>query len=233
MNDFLISIFKGFYPYFAIPALFFVIYRIRKGLWTSPETLLLLFIFIHVVLETLQILIGTKVLYMSRRYLLPCAPLLFGWFAWGIAGFLRRFRCSCNVVSRVIFYIILSGMTAVLLIDGLMPTIKNYTSPKKRHERKIVKTLAPLLRKDYTEKRFLERPADATRYLSPFHPVVVSRYPALGYWSGGSHTEDNSRCDYIVKEISMPPSNAVLKFKVEISECLYGIYIPRKMIKDK
>ena len=78
MNEFITSSLKGFYPYFAIPAFIIVIYRVRKKLWTRSESLLLLFVILHLVFEALQILIGARTLYMSRRYLLPCAPLLFG-----------------------------------------------------------------------------------------------------------------------------------------------------------
>ena len=149
MNEFIISSLKGFYPYFAIPALIIVIYRVRKTLWTRSESLLLLFVILHLVFEALQILIGARTLYMSRRYLLPCAPLLFGWCAWGIAEFHHHLKSLQYSRYRVAFNIILFILTVILLIDGLMPTVKSYTSSEKSHKRKIVETLTPLLREDY------------------------------------------------------------------------------------
>lgn len=232
MNEFITSSLKGFYPYFAIPAFIIVIYRVRKKLWTRSESLLLLFVILHLVFEALQILIGARTLYMSRRYLLPCAPLLFGWCAWGIAEFHHHLKSLLCPGGRIAFNIILFILAVILLIDGLMPTVKSYTSPEKSHKRKIVETLTPLLREDYKGVRFTPRPTEASRYQAPFRPIVASRYPALGYWSGGSHVpEEESYYDYLVKEVTaIPPTEANLKFKVEISGRSYGVYVSSRPV---
>lgn len=226
--DFISAVFKGFYPYFAIPALAVICYRIHRRLWTRGETFLLVFVLAHALLQILQIVVGTHILYISRRYLLPCAPLLFGWCAWGIWTFSVWFRNRCGERGRAALIAVCSVLAVLLVADSLAPTLKRHLSGEKSREREIVETVAPVLREDYRGTRRSVPVRDSERYISGFRPVVVSDYPSLGYWSGGTHAEKGKRpYDYwLVEAGERPPANGREAFGFEISGRKYRVYVP-------
>ena len=89
-------------------------------------------------------------------------------------------------------------------IPALAATLRNSNVPAECSDsaEKITGIASPLLREDYKGVRFTPRPTEASRYQAPFRPIVASRYPALGYWSGGSHVpEEESYYDYLVKPL--------------------------------
>ena len=90
MSEFLISVFKGTYPVFSVFALLVIIYRIRKRQWTVCETVLLVIFVLSFLLQIFQSLAGIRELFISRRYLLSFAPLVFGWTAWGLVELYRK-----------------------------------------------------------------------------------------------------------------------------------------------
>ena len=69
MIDFIMSVFKGMYPHFAIPAFIIVLYRIKRKFWTSEETILLLFVLFHVAIEIFQIL---RIIYSTVMDIVIC-----------------------------------------------------------------------------------------------------------------------------------------------------------------
>lgn len=233
MIDFVSAVIKGFYPYFAIPALFVICDRVRRKLWTRGETFLLAFILGHALLQIVQIVIGTHHFYISRRYLLPAAPLLFGWCAWGLWTFFAWCGNRCRGRARPV--LIAGGciLAALLLTDSLVPMLKQYLPGKKSRERQIIETVAPVLRDGYRGGKRSVPVRDSERYVSPFRPIVVSDYPALGYWSGGAHSENGKEpYDYrLVEEGERPPANGREVFLFEVAGKQYRIYVPQEKSK--
>ncbi|NMD89250.1 hypothetical protein HF882_21935, partial [Victivallis vadensis] len=78
------AIVKGSYPYFSLLAFCVIVWRIKTGLWNRRETIVLVCFAGHLLLEILQLIVGDGKWEISRRYLLPAAPLLFGWTAYGL-----------------------------------------------------------------------------------------------------------------------------------------------------
>lgn len=86
------AIIKGCYPYFSILAFCVIVWRIKAGLWNRRETIVLVCFAGHLLLEILQLIVGDGKWEISRRYLLPAAPLLFGWTAYGLRVLYLQYR---------------------------------------------------------------------------------------------------------------------------------------------
>lgn len=227
MIDFFISVFKGMYPYFAIPAFFVVLYRIKRKFWTSAETILLLFVVFHTAIEIFQILVGARVLYMSRRYLLPCAPLMFGWFAWGIVHWLVPHIKKLNLCLKSISIFIAFMIIGLLIFDGMRPVIRTYTSAKKNHERCVIKKLVPKVKVISQKISGTNVTINKSHYIAPYSVRIGSDYPALAYWSGGRHVSLPSvKCDILILKANKTiPKGFILLFSEEIDDITYNIYI--------
>ncbi len=146
MNDFLMGCIKGFYPYFALPALAVMVGRLRRGGWRPEETLLLLALALGAGSMIVQIAAADRTWYMSRRYLLPFAPVLCGFLGWGWVAVgarltmrTRRWALGAAVVLGVLLY----G-------DALRPALKDYTSARRRRHRAEIQALAEAIRADRT-----------------------------------------------------------------------------------
>ena len=229
MIDFIMSVFKGMYPYFSIPAFIIVLYRIKRKFWTSEETILLLFVFFHVAIEIFQILVGAQILYMSRRYLLPCAPIIFGWLAWGIVHlFIPYIKTQRHRFYSIAVFIAVIIML-LLIFDGARPVIRTYTSSEKKHERRIVKKLVHKV-KEISQKNLISNIAvNKDHYVAPYSTRIGSDYPALAYWSGGRHVSlPTSKCDILVlKSEQKIPRNFVILFSEKIDDVTYNVCIKK------
>lgn len=182
MTEFLTSVFKGTYPYFFIPALLVIAYRIYKRKWTLCETVLLAIFVLSFLLQILQNILGATDLFISRRYLMPFAPLMFGWTAWGLRELYLKLPGKWHKAA-----ILLSCLAVAALVwDGARPTIKSYTNKKKRIERKAVVIASEWIRNDYKGKKYGPAQSQGHFYLSALRPRLITDYPACGYWSGGS-----------------------------------------------
>lgn len=230
MIDFVTSVFKGMYPYFAIPAVFVILYRIKQKYWTSMETLLLFFVIFHALIEIFQIVIGTRVLYMSRRYLLPCAPIIFGWLAWGIIHMLIPRIKKCNYRIKQIFFFIILIVISGLIFDGIRPVIRSYTSSKKKHERYVIEKLSPKIKQIVQSIPDANIKANKGLYIAPYSARIGSNYPALAYWSRGRYVcLPNTRCDILVlKSNEKIPPNFLILFSEEVDNVMYYICIQKE-----
>lgn len=230
MIDFLLSVFKGIYPYFAVPALFFAFYRIKTKQWTSVETLLVLFVLIHGLAEIFQVLVGAKVLYMSRRYLLPCAPLVFGWSAWGIVHVVIPGIRKADVKIRTLTVCSFVFIALLLIADGVRPVIKSYTSSGKNHERHVVEKLAPELSKITSSRKNGNIKINKNYYIAPYPVCIGSSFPALAYWSNAAHANlKNTRSDILVLDSKEKvPRDFSILFSEKIDGITYKICIRQK-----
>ncbi len=196
------NIIKGFYPYFAVPAAAGIAWRIAAKRWRRAESIVLGLALAHLLLLLAQSgLEGNW--YLSRRYLLPAAPLLFGWAAWFIAQCYRRFP------RIIVILAIAAGL--FLLYDAFRPALEEFTRTKGRRRLLAVELIAPVIRADYSGPAFFRPRLQWREYCSPARPVVRSPFPILGLSAGGRHWEESTSesltPDYWVAETNSPPPN--------------------------
>ena len=137
---------KGCYPYFSILAFCVIVWRIKAGLWNRRETIVLVCFAGHLLLEILQLIVGDGKWEISRRYLLPAAPLLFGWTAYGLRVLYLQYR------FRIPAWCLWSAgclALAILFFDGMAPSLKNYYSRRKHGELEVIAQAVPAIRANY------------------------------------------------------------------------------------
>ena len=202
--------FNGFYPPFLLPVLFGIAWRIARRSWNGKETLLFCIVVGNAVVTALLILIGERYLYISRRYLLPAAPLLFGWsgyFAVSLWDYCReRWPKWFPVGTGVLIFVVCGG---ILYGAALSPMIRNYTSKKRRARNGAVFACAEIIRGDYRGASSGERSFLLTTYRSNRRPFVVvpESLDVSPMLAGGSQVFDRRVADYLVlKPGETPPA---------------------------
>lgn len=239
VTEFIDSLFKGFYPYFFLFAVPVIVMRIYRRDWKVEESILLAILLGHAFLIVIQIIIFDNCLYVSRRYLIPVAPVAFGWSAIGMLVIWGWLRSKIPVLEkRAAAPLVFAGCAIALLADSAGPVIKDYTSCKKNTERMATIQVAELIRKDFGGRaERINRGLVYFTYRSNRSPLIISDLPVVGYWSGGQNinTEDADvkcgriRPDYIVfaagndeKEKQYPGFN--LLWRVQINNTRYDLW---------
>lgn len=197
---------KGFYPYFFVFALPVIFFRIRRKKWKPEETIILSALMGHALLLVLQIMIFDHALYVSRRYLLPVAPLAFGWSALCIMQLWNYLSNRFSVISGKKVKFAVPVILAVLLYaDACLPMLKSYLNAKKSGERDAILKVANWIKGDYYGKpKEVDLPLIWDDYRSNQRPLVWSlSLGGVGYLSGGQdyrpHQGDPNP-DYVVIE---------------------------------
>ena len=220
----IIAVFKGCYPYFSLLAICVIIWRIKLKLWSRQETIVLTCFTTHLLLEILQVIIGDGKWEISRRYLLPAAPLLFSWTAYGIWILYQKYCLHLprwNVWGGIILMAILS------LYDGLLPSLKNYYSKRKCGEAGVIATAAPWIKLHHSGKKQDFPQRHLLLYRSPYRPVVKSNFPALGFFAGGRSEPSPFResPDFWVLPTTLPPPQGYKScYKFTVGVFSYTIY---------
>ena len=179
----IVDLIKGFYPYFGLLALLGICIRLRNRTWSASETILLSLVLVHAVLMAVQMRVFADDWKMSRRYLLPVAPLLFVWSALMLDKAICRYRQVKWLLPLLIVF---------LIFDAAAPALRAYCRPKKSRERQIVSTFSAAIKKDYNGALYYQPPLSDYEYRSPQLPIVQSPFPSLGYFAGGKHaTKEN------------------------------------------
>lgn len=204
----------GIYWPFALPALLVIVFRIRARRWTREEGWILAVWVLHTVLIMGQILYFDRKLYLSGRYLLPAAPLLFGWTALALLN-LRRYwlaRGGSHAVVRTAAALMILGLAA----DTYSREIKSRAIPERRERRNISQKIAEAIRLNYRGSDF-DPPTepDKLHYRSPKRPSILSDdYPEIGYFANGRYfddaAEESNRPDYLVLPPETPPPSGYL-----------------------
>lgn len=220
----IVTVFKGCYPYFSLLAFFVIIWRIRTGLWNRRETVVLACFLGHLLLEILQLAVGDGKWDFSRRYLLPTAPLLFAWTAYGLWSLYRKYRMKIPMWSLWSVAVLL---IVCLLYDGLAPSLKNYYSKRKKGAAKVIAVAVPWIKAHDSGLPPDTPPRHLQMYRSPYRPVVKSDFPALGFLAGGrsepSPFEDIPDFWVLVSTLPVPEgSEKCHEFSVGMAE--YIIY---------
>ena len=186
--DFGLSVVKGAYYFFALPALLLCLWWIRCGKWTAEQSILLAAFAGHTLLIIFQILISDSYLYVSRRYLIAAAPLLMGWA--GAAVLIVKdllYRRIPGRYAKPLWVICCTVVMLGLLYDAATPQLKKRYRPRHAFDRKTVLLWSDAIRQDYNGPA--ERGSRVMRmeyYMSFRRPVVVGDFlPELGYLAGG------------------------------------------------
>ena len=149
--EFLFSLLKGIYPYFTVPAIIVMLYCARKRQWKKEYSLLICLFLIGVLAVIMQIIIADGILFISRRYLLPFAPVLFGFTAWGICRLQEGvFKKGIRIFIFVLFIF--------LCIDSMMPVLKDYTSRKRRTKNHDIDHMAMVIKQQSGPAERISRP---------------------------------------------------------------------------
>ncbi len=200
--SFLVGLFKGFYPYFAVIAIPVIAFRLARRRMSLEEKIILAALLGHAFLLVLQIAIHDHYLYVSRRYLLSIAPLSFGWTALGVFMVVdklktsipdRHFKPACCGV--------LSVLAIALLADAAGPLLKNVTSKKKGQARIAVLEASAWIKSDFKGPAKKDFPFDAVTYSSNRLPIVFEGdFHGAGYLSGGQAAASSQlkEADYLL-----------------------------------
>lgn len=175
MMEFASSLLKGVYPYFTVPAILVMLYLARKQQWKKEYFLLISLFFIGIFSVIIQILIADRILFVSRRYLLPFAPVLFSFAAWGICRIWdRRFKKWMQLLIPV--------LCVFLCIDSIMPVLKDYTSSKRRIKNNDIRQMAVVIKQQ--EQPPLKRTVQPLYWYEPriSSNIILKDAPAQLVW---------------------------------------------------
>ena len=182
MREFVSSCFMGTFPYYSLVAVAVIAYRIRAGLWKEKETLLLvLFLFFYLGL-IVQILALDNVADVSRRYLIPFAPLLFGFTAWGVVRFYDRLG------RPLLFSVLAFPLIALLVWDSTIPVSKEYHSGWRVAENASIESVSAFIKADYKGEK--NRGALPVWWYEPrfaSRPILKGAPNQLTYKVGGAN----------------------------------------------
>ena len=230
--EFIDSIFKGFYPYFFLFAVPVIVMRIYRREWKVEESIVLTVLLGHAFLIVMQIVIFDKYLYVSRRYLIPVAPLALGWSAIGMLGLWGwlRSKAPALLAKRAAAPAVFAACAILLLADSAGPTIKDYTSSGKSAERQATLQIAEFIRNDFEDPAArIKRELDCFAYRSNRRPLIISDLHVVGYCAGGQNIywadsdvrDGGIRPDYIVicnvngeNAAQYPGFNRIRDFKI-------------------
>lgn len=205
---------KGNYPVFLFLALFSVIRRKQRKMWTRPETFVLLLWAGYFLVQVLQIAIFDHYLYMDRRYLLPAAPLLFLWTAFSLeSAYLWLAQRYTPATGRKLALLAGTVFAAGLFLDAMSPLIQARCIAKYSSKREAVMYWAERIRQDYQRPQHVPPTAPSLEvYRSGKRPLVVCKaLPELGYFSDGESvllTPEQAQplhylhADYLTKALS-------------------------------
>ena len=224
MSEFLHSCYSGTYPHYAIIAFAVIVYRLTSDRWTRNESALL-FLFLAFYLGTVaQILVADRVLFVSRRYLLPFAPLLFGFTAVGVVKFY-------DWLKRPVLFAILAVLVVLTLIwDATGPIVKEYYSASHIAENTGNEAIAAFIRADFKgAKSRGELPIWWYEPRSPARPVLKGATFQLSYLVGGTYWNEffpDDPVDYLLVpaggDAGSVPDGFVQVFETE----LYRVFKP-------
>jgi hypothetical protein len=173
-----------------------IVCRIAVKRWTRGETLLLVLFSVFYLGTIAQVLFADRILVVSRRYLLPFTPLLFGFTAIGVLKFY-------DWLKRPVLFVVLAVLLAlVLLWDASGPIIKEYYTRKRIAENAAIKEIARFIQGDFKqEKTRGELPVWWYEPRSPARPILKNAPPQLSYLVGGTYWNEffpDDPVDYLI-----------------------------------
>jgi len=176
---------KGFYPPFALIAFAMIFYRIWNKLWAPTETILLLMVLLHFILQVGQIALANRILYVSSRYLIGASLLLFGWAALGLITIYRTISPSLR--SKKWLRLIPCGLLIALYLHAGQRIIKPYTSEKSRTQKQAILACAEWIRTVYPNcGQYDPKPlTHPLLYHTGKRPRILTSEPSVGLFVSG------------------------------------------------
>jgi len=187
---FIESLIKGFYPHFALFAVPVIFFRIKRKSWTTLETILLVVLIGHALIQVGQVAVSDHRLYVSKRYLLSAAPLSFGWAAIGMTyayeTFFQRFSPDKR---KLIGLILLISLFAALYLDGASRINRSFLNKKKRERKQNIIACSEWIKDDYRGIGQYDDtvPLHYYHYYSGRKPVIITTQPAIAYFVKGQY----------------------------------------------
>ncbi len=108
------EILKGLVPFYLLIAIPVIVVRIRRRLWTRPETVLVAAIVVH----TLLLLAALAVAWIEKRYVIAAAPLLLGWVALGWQWLAAGLRAQRPPYGARLATTVAVAFAVVMIWDG-------------------------------------------------------------------------------------------------------------------
>ena len=188
MSDFLLSIFKGLYPFYFFFGILGVAARMYLRRWRRFDTLLLAGFLFFDLLAAFQVWIFYGIFTTSKRYLWMAIPLYLPFAAQGVSalyGLMKRFL----PFGRLLFAVGMIVLAALSVYNFYTPVINDYLPGKKRAPRLLALQAAELIRRDWAAQ-----PAPGVftllkcdQYQSGRRPLVQAHHKVLqaGYLCGG------------------------------------------------
>lgn len=227
------SIFKGFFPVFAVVGLIGIGFRLYRKQWTCEESILAAILFGHAVLVCTQIILNDCILYVSFRYLLPAVPLEFGW---GVIGILsvwelltRPFRMKYPQWIRRIGCIAFIFAVGFFLLDFYYPVIEDHYSERERRFQADITKIVELVKKDYRGPAQFRPAVNPGLYIPKLNPAILflayrpnrkatlpdyGRVIVAAYLVKGRVTDNLNEADYVIDKYSplnqLPPGLRLL-----------------------
>ena len=182
--------------YGLLPIHFFIMlpglgYRLFRKKFTGPEWILLCAYLLQGILVILQILGADNILYVSSRYLLPAAPLYFGWMGitvlivWRILKMIPVNKSLRNGIVCILFLAFVFGSYA----DSLYKVMHLYGKGKDASSRRLSLKIAEVIRNDFNGERFWIPALDLNFYKTNCNPKIhvsqEEKYSPAIYWTGG------------------------------------------------
>ena len=228
MSEIPVSFLKGIYPYFNLPAVAVMIYLYKTRQWCKAYTLLLVVYAAANLLILLQIFIADQTLVVSRRYLLPLAPVLFIFTAlfWELS------------ISKLPAYwqkILLFALAGLLIFDAYRPALKDYTSRRRREKNTEIRAMAQVINRQLSGQSC--RIVPAPWYYEPRFPAraIIKNAPVqLGYLTDCQIWNPYFPCEpfaYLVQSVNQePPSEPWQLIYKGIRYKLYTNSIPESQL---
>lgn len=212
LMDFLFLNGETFNPNWSIPAILCLAVRLRAGVISFGEKLLLSFIVAHTLVTTGQVLFYDHSLTFSSRYLLPASTLGFGWAFYGlmiIAGFISRYVLRRRLSVRTAMAFLLGIYTFYGLLRGFEPMLRDHFAPRDSAVRLGTFRLAEIFRSRCpAHSRATPPPLNLNRYEGCALPGVFfersSKYCVSAYLAGGRVVRDMDHADFYVAKPCLP-----------------------------
>ncbi len=179
----ILSLVKTLYPPVAIFAVIGIIMRIRRREWRPAETVLLALLLGHNALTLFQISCFGDEFDFSRRYLIPAAPLAFGWAGYALAQLSRKWHTLRWILPILLLYSV---------FHATHRSLAHHYKAKVRREYRLTNHFAPIIRQDWQGPVRYEPQLWWDEYRSPRRPVIGAHLPALAHHVNGRYYRQKS-----------------------------------------
>lgn len=217
MSDFLLSIFKGLYPFYFFFMLLGIAERIWERKWRGFDTLLLAGVLFFDLMAAFQVWIYYGLFTTSKRYLWMSIPLYLPFAAQGVVlvrDLMKRFL----PFGRFLFFVGITVLVSLSVYNFYTPIINDYLPHRKKLPRLIALKASEWIRRDWQTMPDVGAMTllKCDQYQSGRRPLVLAKHKVMqiGYLCGGQPYPEFLRAsgvppDYIISDNSEAPTGYV------------------------